>query len=217
MGEPKSFLEIFGLVEPVWHVCPKCQQEHAWRGVCWDCRKEREQKQAQRDVLQKLDRTVPSEFAQADFAFPWLTERVSDTAAQLAAHKAARSPDTVRVVLMGGSGAGKTTLAVAMLRTLAALRGLGGQFMTAFDVKTRGIDPEWIEAGVLLIDDLGREDEFHKPRVSELIYRRRHSLRPTIVTTGFGHDTLTRRYGDQDARRLFEGAVVIDVGAKSAA
>ena len=135
-------------------------------------------------------------------------------------------PRKLVIAIDGPAGSGKTSLACAVLKARYILTGKFFQFAPASVIamarsrhKLGAGDPQEIvdalTAEVLLIDDLG----FEKPGptsvgdVETVIYERHLHARPTWVTTWMRSDKARERYGDGIARRLFEGATIIDCGA----
>jgi hypothetical protein len=73
---------------------------------------------------------------------------------------------------------------------------------------------EW--AGVVLLDDLGNPSrDPPMSAVPDVILERHDAERPTWVTTWMTADEVEQRYGAGVARRIFEGATIIDCGARS--
>jgi DNA replication protein DnaC len=130
------------------------------------------------------------------------------------------------MTIQGLYGAGKTTLVVALIRTLVR-RGISARFenvpqlMDALKnaVRTKTLEErltELQEFPVLVLDDLGRE----RPSpftVDDVLYtlvdhRYRHGL-PTIITTNFTRDELEARYeraGNERGEGAVNGAAIVD-------
>lgn len=162
-------------------------------------------------------------FAWASLDAPELATRVLD----------ARAVDVVRrgigaapvVTFLGPAGIGKTSLACALARALA-LRGEFPErgeflFVTALELVAaraghplgRGEAPlvaAALGADLVILDDLGAEDgrSTGGAALAELIHARHAGLRRTLVTTGFGPDDLTARYGAGVKRRLLDGCAI---------
>jgi DNA replication protein DnaC len=66
---------------------------------------------------------------------------------------------------------------------------------------------------LLLLDELGSETGKGDTAVSEVIHARHAADRATIYCTPYGLVELKNRFGDGVARRVFEGAAVIKLGA----
>lgn len=125
--------------------------------------------------------------------------------------------------IVGAGGAGKTSLACAMFCewshcvTLALDDRVAGRFVSARMVpQTRDRFAEdyfrFMRAPMLVLDDVGAEGDTPTARaaVADLISERHSWDRPTIVTTWHNAASITSRYGDGIARRMFELALVID-------
>lgn len=147
-----------------------------------------------------------------------------------------------RVVIVGPAGAGKTSLAAAMLRSRTERllpTDRGGFFVTALRLAMAragwglgdGEPPEvWraLHTPILVLDELGAEANIATSAVSEVIHERHANNLPTWVTTGqcepdggsMKFDAphvaswMSKRYGDGISRRLLEGATVIRCGGK---
>lgn len=139
-----------------------------------------------------------------------------------------------RITFVGPAGAGKTSLAIAMLRARFEQLGDGGLFAHAHRLETarrrwglgEGDPPEVdaaLRAPVLLIDDLGFGEVLRQGSVcAEVIQQRHADAKPTWCTTGAGttagaaRRALAGLYGDGTARRIFEGVRVMVLGADAA-
>lgn len=172
-------------------------------------------------------RTIPEKYADATFdSIETLKARIATRAAILAARDLVDEP---LVLLVGGAGAGKTTLGCAMLRKIidATTFEGGGKQWWSFGVKFAGafflakarlehalghdeapLVKEALKASVLLIDDLGIEKK-RETVVAEVIYEREQLRKPMIITTSISPETAAMLYGDGVARRLFEESKVI--------
>jgi DNA replication protein DnaC len=134
-------------------------------------------------------------------------------------------------LLLGATGVGKTAAAVFARRRLVRARcaaELGHVYqaplLRAADIGAilrehplgRGMpgplrDAE--TADLLILDDLGWEQDRDRAAVADLIAARYDSRRPTVATSGLGQAALARRYGDAVVRRIIEcegrrGAIV---------
>jgi DNA replication protein DnaC len=117
--------------------------------------------------------------------------------------------------LLGATGTGKTSLAVAVLGRVAAELE-DGMFLTApglvravfADMRGRGsrVSERAIETAVLILDDLGSErgSEFAAAEVSAVLCARYDHVRPTIVTSNLSLEDLEPRV----ASRLACGVVL---------
>lgn len=138
------------------------------------------------------------------------------------------------MLLLGETGAGKTTLASAIFRfhlDRALGEGDAGErkasrmvWVPAVDIaKARresplGVEPDLLRrarhAPVLLIDDLGQELPAKDDIVALLMERQKNRV-PTLVTCGFGTEDIKARYGDFFERRLTERAHVVRLERKA--
>jgi hypothetical protein len=139
------------------------------------------------------------------------------------------------LLLLGGTGVGKTTLGTAIFRFLADrvlapgateadedfVRGMywvnAKTLARARRESPLGTSPAQVErarrATVLMLDDLGQEAPCDKDDLVDVLTERQQDLRPTIVTYGYEHDSLTARYGAHLERRLTERAHVLFLGS----
>ena len=170
-----------------------------------------------REALMALERTLPAAYAWARFSAPELAQRVTgaDTIAT-----ARRLCTSARVCIMGPSQAGKTSLAVAMLRRRVWESAVLAAFVPAHRLGVARIqhaaghgEPEIVTramtAPLALLDDLGCERDTATNPVPDVIFERHDANRPTWVTTGFTPEQLVKRYGTGAVRRLFAHANVI--------
>lgn len=168
-------------------------------------------------------RTIPPAFEWASFAAPELRERVKPAGAIDVARRSLAAPV---VMIIGDSGVGKTSLAVAMLRACAEDRVERGMFVDSRAlVRARNeqrlgdgearLVADAIRARVLVLDELGAEcgRGTAESVVAEVIHERHAQQRRTIVTTPFASPELTARYGAGIVRRLAERCAVIRLGA----
>jgi DNA replication protein DnaC len=174
-------------------------------------------------ALSALEKTIPASYRWARFSAPELRQRVPAPA--LAFAQDAWRHD--RVCLMGASRAGKTSLAVAMLRRWASHASRAGVFVHAYRLGVARIlhpaghgEPELVElamrAPLVLIDDLGGERDHAVSALPDALVERHAENRPTWVTTGLTREQLVKRYGQGIVARVFERATVIHVGAEPA-
>lgn len=140
-----------------------------------------------------------------------------------------RPPIAKRVVFLGPAAAGKTTLAIALLRArleeLIISETLAGEsdaevlarscrFGAAHRLGVARLaahaDPGEIQAAmrapVLLLDDLGSDAEIGSNPIPNIIAERHSEERVTWITTGLTPDEIAARYGGGTARRVFEDA-----------
>lgn len=211
------------------YVC-KCGQPTPESGMrCDACMSKRWQADWSRKVLQR----IPKGFSEASLEAEWLVKLVgpkviADARAALAAE---------RVVAVGPPGSGKTSLIAAMAIASPAPSRPGTPF--GFDAAAR--DLLWVSAhqlakarafhplgageapliehaldvSVLVVDELGGEDQKYASAVAEVLYERHADMRPTWVTTGVGPEKIAERYGGGIARRVFEDATVFRLGKRT--
>ena len=173
------------------------------------------------EALAALERTIPPVYRWSRFSAPELRERVPAAAIALG-QSLSQEP---RVCVMGICRAGKTSLAVSMLRQWVGSSGRRAVFVAAHKLGMARIqhpaghgEPEIVELALrtplVLIDDLGFERDHVQNAVPEVIFERHAENRPTWVTTGLTREQLVKRYGLGVVARVFERAKVIRIGAK---
>jgi DNA replication protein DnaC len=135
------------------------------------------------------------------------------------------------VLLFGPSRAGKTTLAVALLRALLEAKVAAHPFANDNDVnavarqcrfipaRRLGVagtvpgDPLEIRramrAPVLLLDDLGKDADIKSNPVPAIIAERHDDELSTWITTELSPIQISERYGEGIARRICENAWVL--------
>ena len=173
------------------------------------------------EAVAALERTIPPAYRWARFSAPELRERVPVDAIALGQSLWREA----RVCAMGVCRAGKTSLAVAMLRQWVASSGRCGAFLHAYKLGVARIqhpaghgEPDVVELALrtplVLIDDLGCERDHAMNAVPDVIFDRHAENRPTWVTTGLTKDQLLKRYGPGVVARVFERAKVIRIATK---
>jgi hypothetical protein len=173
-----------------------------------------------KEALSALERTIPPAYRWASFSTPQLPARVPASAIG-AGQSSWREP---RICVMGICRAGKTSLAVAMLRQWVAWSERAASFLHAYRLGVARIqhpaghgEPEIVElamrAPLVLLDDLGSERDHALSAVPDVIFERHAENRPTWVTTGLTRDQLVKRYGPGVVARIFERAKVIRLSA----
>jgi DNA replication protein DnaC len=213
--------------------CTRCDRGRCRCGGAYDmsseherCERCRAEEQAVR-ALGRVVATIPPRFrwaASGDLGV--LAERVRLEPDRIA--KAVASPPAGSMMLVGDTGTGKTSLAVAML--VAAVRSSPhlrdrDMFASSFVLAGargrhplgKGEAPEVeaaMSAPLLLLDDLGSEGEGRQNVLSEVIFARHEADLPTWVTTGFPAELLMARYGSAIIRRVLETGKPIRLGAR---
>ncbi len=207
--------------------CPPCQ-------IAVNAELERREAERQREArdyqLSEATASIPPRFRWAHWHASDLHRRVHDVDAIKAARAATGS-----VVLMGPTGAGKSTLACCILRGIIdAARPVdlpsfgaevnlarGARFVTARELAfarasgTYGQEPPIVahacDATVLVLDDVGQDAVRADSSLYDVLEARHNRNVPTIVTTGLDEGAIRARYGDGAWRRIFEGATDIEV------
>jgi hypothetical protein len=186
-----------------------------------DPKTEEPDRDRRREALAALERTVPPAYRWARFGAPELAGRVSGLEESAQARTIWRHP---RLIFMGASGTGKTSLAVASVRRWVSESGKPAGFLHAYKLGVARIqhlaghgEPEIVENAMTLplalLDDIGSERDTAANALPDVIFGRHAEDRPLWVTTGLGRPQLIARYGAGIVRRLFERAAVIQVGA----
>jgi DNA replication protein DnaC len=197
---------------------------------CESCERESALERARRRFEERCH-TIPPAFRWARLGAPELDERVGRHARDVVAARLGdmldRGGETrgARCVFLGGAGSGKTSLAVACFREAMLSESAGlGLFTHAWRLGLsrakyplgQGDPPEFTaatSADLLVLDDVGTEPGSAPNPVAECIFERHAAGLPTWVTTGLTDAQIAARYGDGIARRIFEGAIVLDCGA----
>lgn len=177
-------------------------------------------------LLAAIPRTeMPARFADAHLH---LRERVYSAAARKLAGKSLDAPN---IVFTGRAGLGKTVLACGMgiaLLERAITRGARVPkvlFVAALELgRARSthrlgedepqIVVDAIGAELLIVDDFGAEAPRESEAVVQVLHERHNANAKTWITTGLSMAEVGARYGGGVERRIFEGAVRIDCGAK---
>jgi len=168
-----------------------------------------------------LERSIPPALGWCSLDAPELPERVYGPAIGMA--KSACHED--RLCLLGASRAGKTSLAVAMLRAWVEKYERPAMFVAAHRLGTARIQhpaghgeaplvDTAMRAPLVLLDDLGSERDGATNPIADVIFERHAQDLPTWTTTGLTREALIARYGAGVVARLFERARVIHLGAK---
>lgn len=214
---------------PAFQSCGKCGQATVG-ALCFDCQRGVD---LARDAGIKTSDSIPEHFRVCRFGGAKLLECVRGRADLLA--RAEANCGATRVLLLGHSGMGKTSLVVAMMRRWSELNGKPAVFRLATDLATAksrakfGQESDEIsearQAPLLVIDDLGT-DEFKPPSspVTDVVFHRHQHMRPTWITSWMGTGVeaaqavdiaaadrmMGEKYGAGFVRRVFEGARIID-------
>lgn len=209
--------------EPAWVRCEVCGLEQTMRSPCWDCDRAKREQAALATLVEARAKTIPAWYAWASLSAPELEGRVSTVRGLKI--DSSRILGAANALLVGPSGAGKTSLAVACLRERLAH---GGEYFSAVALgqaslrhKAGAGEAPLVERAcrvpLALIDDVGSEAPTAASSLPEVIFRRHESGLATWITTGLRRSDLVARYGEGIARRMVEGAVVVRLGAKQEA
>lgn len=217
--DPAELQDIIGS-SPMFRACSVCGGMTSGGGtplMCWDCAERKDRGARARQLLEGV---VPPEFAWASFASPHLPLRCSGGSRVIG--RALEAVGSRRVVLVGGSGVGKTSLAVAMMRLWVEKRAQAAHFTLSTELasaRTRapfGRESSEVTdanaAPLLVLDDLGADADVPRSAVAEVIFKRHAEQRPLWITTWLTPEKMSVRYGDGITRRIFEGARVIECG-----
>lgn len=213
--------------------CARCERARCRCGQAYDLAGPYDRCEACRTVerhaaaIARVAATVPPRFRWAlDSDLATLSERVRLDPKRIAAAIAA--PPSGCLMLVGDTGTGKTSLAVAMfmaaVRLAPELRDRD-RFASSFALAGarnrhplgQGEAPDVaaaIGAPLLLLDDLGSEGDARSSVVAEVIFARHEADLPTWITTGFGAEQLMARYGSAIIRRVIESARPIRLETK---
>lgn len=184
--------------------------------------------------LQRTHSSIPLRFRWAlSPAVITLTSRVR--ASTELVRRGLANPPSSSLLFMGPTGAGKTSLAVAMLDAWVRLdptRRQGAFFLEASWLsrararhKLGGDESplvvEAMKAPLLLLDDLGQEREDRDGCISEVVWARDNAELPTWVTCGLATaeqtsdafaEVLSRRYDGGFVRRVVEHGKIVTLG-----
>lgn len=180
----------------------------------------REHEQRRARLAAETLASIPPRFRWASFDAPEMSQRVRPASIIERARELVATGGNV--VLLGDSGSGKTSLAIALLRAIADDKNTIGRFFTSFELaearrqsrlgagEAPAVDRA-ARAGIIVLDELAAEMA-RDTGVDEVIRRRHdHNVR-TIYTSGFDRKVISDRYGSGVERRIFEGATVLRLG-----
>jgi len=204
--------------EPAWVACEVCGLEQTMRSPCWDCDRAKREQATLATLVEIRAKTIPAKYAWSRLDAPELPGRVSTVRGVKV--DSSRILGAGNVVLVGPSGTGKTSLAVACLRERLTR---GGEYFSAVALgqaslrhKAGAGEAPLVERAcrvpLALIDDVGSEAPTAASALPEVIFRRHEADLATWITTGLKRLELVSRYGEGIARRIVEGAVVVQLG-----
>ncbi len=214
---PNPFQSLLG-PEPEWITCERCGKSTS-SSPCFECHRTILMATQTGERASASERSIPRRFSWATVDAPELAGRVRSKtlAADIARVMAAKN-----VIFAGLSGSGKTSLAVACMR-----ERFPAMFVSALRLGVARIqshagqgEAELVEramyAPLVLIDEVGGEGKTATNAVRDVIFSRYDDDLPTWITTGFKHAELATMYGEGIARRLTEGACVVNLGGDGA-
>lgn len=219
--------------------CPDCGGKHwiprnAPTDRCPDCLvvwRQQLDRQRRQEVIASAVASIPEKYRWAQLDAHELPERIAcpEVMSEVRAALAAKV-----VLLVGGTGRGKTSLGTAIFRAhleRATAEGAGVEARAwgakAFWVGAKPLSTNRREtplgevpalisgargASVLLVDDLGQEAPSDKDDVVAVLENQYDKGFPLIVTCGWGVAGMKERYSPHLIRRLVAGAEVIDLG-----
>lgn len=203
-----------------------------WCKPCADAADAADERGAAATELAPALESVPTSWRWAHLGSPLLASRVSGASVALAAIER-RVPWPEGVTLYGAGGRGKTSLAVAIFHAwitrpqIAVDLRRGARFVSARLLPLAKGDHARGSGGseymgsigspFVVLDDLGSEGDMPHARaaVADVLAERFAWDRPTIVTTFLEEPAIRQRYGDGVARRMFERALVLNLGGLS--
>jgi len=197
------------------HRCKSgCGQPTPWAEMrCEACTLRTQCARRQARSVAKTSRALPARYREMRLDGPELARRVMDPEAIALVRRACTS-DTDRVVLVGPSGVGKTSLAAAAAIELSYQRSHVGAYVRAGSLalarahSALGAEALLVQqvlaADLLVVDDLGLDPQGHHSAVADVLYQRYDECKTTIVTTSLTDAETSGRYGTGVARRLFE-------------
>lgn len=213
--------DFLNVPEPKWVTCDLCGVKNTSK-TCWECRKPKSKAVTGHPIVAEVRRRLPAAFQTASLDDPAsLRTRVSDPNAVRVAKRAVNAS---KVVLVGPSGIGKTTLVSAMALARAQSMGLPAWWASAPGLSRvcaehpLGCGEHRMMSiatgpGLLLFDDVGNETvPVSQNRTPDVMIARYDNALPTWVTTGLDWGQMANRLGENIARRVYEGAQVIELG-----
>lgn len=208
----------------------RCGEAIEHPGICQPCGELYDVEQFGR-IMRHARETIPQRFRWASFEAPELTQRVPASAV---ARLRGLRPLPLGVALVGQRGAGKTSLACALLRGIhdwarpdrphaAVERARRSIYVAALDLEeaaeaakswktpTPPILEEARRAAVLVIDNV--EPGALSSAVGKTIMARHDAELPTVITTWMSETEAAQHYGGGWARRAYETMVEVKHGA----
>lgn len=214
------------------YVCKRCSQPIDGRKTCRQC----DDAEWLERRLKPTRESIPKHFHWALDATPEkLRGRVQGSPELV--RRGLENPPSSGLLLLGGTGSGKTSLAVAMLdawvrqdprnRTGALFVEAGWLSRARARHRLGADEAPLVQAAMtcplLVLDDLGSEREDRDGCITDVLWTRTNHDRPLWITCGLASDQQTiegfavaveKRYDGGFARRLVESSKVARLGAK---
>ncbi len=216
--------------------CRRCRYPVEHFGLCVTCSAHLAAEDERTRVRDTLRREIPLTYAECVWGSPELKARVnsSEGTSRAIAHalQAGNIPlSRHAVVIIGASAAGKSSLAAAWLRRRIEAGSTRARFIAVGDLVAAATDGEGgdlyrlaVSADDLVLDGLGAElsgapasgglAAMRIDLLCKLFEKRYQRGRYQLVTCEMGRDKATKIYGSGIARRVFDGAAVINLGGK---
>lgn len=196
--------------------CTECSEPTKEQdGRCWKCTARAER------IADALE-TIPPRYRWASLVEPFMANRVRIWPS-IRAKVATCEARARNIVLRGAAGCGKTSVLAALVRAELEVGRLGVRWVAARDLATTraqhdlgevsSLESMAMSCRVLALDDLGNDRRTQLSAVDDVILERHDRELVTWTTTALSPDELTARYGAGVARRIYEGALVLDLGA----
>ncbi len=192
------------------HVCERCGETH--ERATWICAACEDAYRIETAAAQaaRSEESIPVAFRGCQFDSPELDKR-----AGYGRQSVVRKAGGPIVTLCGSAGAGKTSLAVAVLYDRLRAGETRCYFVDALSLsRARAEHPlgageapivkRAMTASTLVLDDVGTERQDLTGAVTDVIFKRHSQGRFTVITTGQTWEAIAERYGHGIARRMFE-------------
>lgn len=185
--------------------CPRCGkvEREQDRAICDPCQAAIDHARRLEIRAKQLDGAVGEKFKDCRLDFDGMLERVHDARYLEQGRQHFREP---YLAFLGPSGAGKTSLAVAMMRAWQEHTGelaliIHATRLVIADLSKATLPMEYVGAPLVIVDDLGEELDpgGRAPPgslVKKLLHERYIADRPTWVTTWLDHHAPRRQYAN---------------------
>ena len=186
-----------------------------------------EEKQAQRDKLERYQKRVPERYFNESLDTYKITNEMQATAAKAVTNflHAAKCGEFKSLVMIGNAGTGKTHLACAIIREA------GGKYRTAPDIveemrRAKSFTANDTEADIikyyghvhlLVIDEIGRgiEATDEKYMLYQIINARYNTRKPTVLISNHKKADFLHYIGVAAADRLVESGDIVEMNGES--